>query len=112
MLQKLTKALIGKIEKKSAGQVVIAKQKMRDEASIWFERGLLEENKNGSSKDALELYRKAVQCDVSHYPAVFNLAQCYEKMGKPSITKKWLLRLIEVTPTFLPAYTSLTRILM
>jgi len=79
-MQNLSKALFAKIEEK---QIAEAKKKMRDEASIWFERGLVEENKNGCNKSSLEYYRKAVQCDVSHYPAVFNLATNYEKMGRP-----------------------------
>jgi hypothetical protein len=56
-MQNLSKALFAKIEEK---QIAEAKKKMRDEASIWFERGLVEENKNGCNKSSLEYYRKAV----------------------------------------------------
>ena len=60
------------------------KQQMKDEAKTWFEKGLLEESKNGCSKDALECYKAAAQNDSEHFPAIFKLASCYEKQGKIS----------------------------
>ena len=57
---------------------------MKDEAKTWFEKGLLEESKNGCSKDALECYKAAAQNDSEHFPAIFKLASCYEKQGKIS----------------------------
>jgi len=100
---------VGKIEK----SIKEAKLHMREEANTWFERGLVQacQDPNGTSR-AIEYYKKAVQCDVEHYPSIYNLACCYEVQGKLRETKKWLLRLIDVKASFSPAYTALTRVCM
>ena len=111
MMRSMAKMVLKKMDAISPS-LTLQKKRMKDESETQFERGLQEESKNGCTHEALEYYKRAVQYDGQHYPAIFNLASCYEKQGKLGQTKRWLLRLLEVQANFAPAYTALTRLYM
>ena len=60
LMRSMAKLILKKMDK-IMPTILEAKQRMRGEASSWFERGLIEANqKKGGNSNALEYYKKAV----------------------------------------------------
>ena len=77
---------------------------MLAESKKWFEKGISKEQNDNDTRGAIICYKQALRINLEHYPSIYNLAVCFEKMGWLTATTKWLKRLIDVNPTFQKAY--------
>ena len=88
------------------------KLQLAREAESWFKKGIVEDQEKMNQTAAIICYKQALVCDLEFYPAMFNLAACYERKNWLTATKKWLTRIIEVNPEFQHPYEALCRTCM
>jgi len=65
-------------------------EKKMIDADFWYKKGYYELVQKNHMSLAINCFKEALSTYLRHYPAMFNLACCYEREGKLSYAIKWL----------------------
>jgi len=74
-----------------------------NDADFWYHKGFTTGQKQ-QMDTALNCYKQAIKIDPAHYPSMFNLACCYEKLGRFSSAKRWFDNLCSIKLDWADAY--------
>jgi tetratricopeptide (TPR) repeat protein len=81
------------------------KKKLEDlkVSEFWFNKGALSQL-NLSFITAIDCYKQAVIFNEKNFPSMYNLAICFERLGKFGSSLTWFSHAFKVMPTFDEAY--------
>lgn len=96
---------------KSHDLISFVEEKQPDNIFIIEAKGLCE-FAYGNTKEAIELFKKALSLDSGEFYNYFRLAKCYEKLEKKDMVKDSYEKLIKFNPEFVNTYIEYAKYLM